>query len=107
MHVQTLRTDKTASNLKASVVVKVVRRKEMVNFCGIVGCSNRSKRDKLSYFRLPSVPSKRYSQARRHLYKKRREKWLCPIRREDLGECKNLKNLRVCSDHFISGKLTI
>ncbi|XP_063056771.1 uncharacterized protein LOC134450742 isoform X2 [Engraulis encrasicolus] len=77
----------------------------MVNFCAVRGCSNRSGRDKLSYYCLPKIPAARYTQTRRDLYKKRREKWLRRIRREDLfsEDCtKNLNIMRVCSDHFIS-----
>ena len=80
----------------------------MVNFCAIVGCSNRSTRDERSFYRLPKVTSTRFTEKRQNLIRERRKKWLKKIRRSDLidneGSSKNLDNIRICSDHFISGK---
>ena len=80
----------------------------MVNFCAIVGCSNRSTRDERSFYRLPKVTSTRFTEKRQNLIRERRKKWLKKIRRSDLidneGSLKNLDNIRICSDHFISGK---
>ena len=53
----------------------------MVNFCAIVGCSNRADRDKSNSF----------------------GEWLARIKREDLPP-ENYPYTRVCSDHFVSGK---
>ncbi len=70
--------------------------------CAIFGCSKRSGRDKVSFFRIPCVDMKRnykYSQ----LILKRQKLWIARIKREDLEETK-IKHARVCELHFISGK---
>ena len=72
----------------------------MVNFCGIVGCFNRSTRDKRSYNRLPKISFKRFSEKRQNLIRERRKEWLKEIRRSDLidseGSPKNLADV-TCS----------
>ncbi|XP_074624500.1 uncharacterized protein LOC141882444 isoform X2 [Acropora palmata] len=75
----------------------------MVNFCAVYGCSNRSNRGKdRSYFRLPAIIT-RPNDEKQALSKARRATWLARIRRADLSS--NPSNfVRVCSDHFISGK---
>ncbi|XP_038044401.1 uncharacterized protein LOC119719148 [Patiria miniata] len=73
----------------------------MVNFCAIIGCSNRGDRDKKSFFRLPAVLT-REGAATLELSQSRRAKWLSQIAR-DIKES-NLPYVRVCSDHFTSGK---
>ena len=102
-----------AKRVGGAVIVREQSKKssisqDMVNFCGIVGCSNRSNRDQRSYYRLPKVKSKRYKENRRKLILERRDRWLKKIRRSDLvdveGSPKNLDNVRICSDHFITGK---
>ena len=75
----------------------------MVNVCAIVGCSNRSGREKdRSYFRLPKVTQKQDEEGR-ILSKRRRERWVNVIRRSDLNP--SAYHTRVSSDHFISGKI--
>ena len=70
--------------------------------CAMIGCGNRSQRDKeKSYYRLPSVISLQGSKTY-DLSKKRREEWLARIKREDIKK-DQFGNIRVCSDHFISG----
>ncbi len=70
--------------------------------CAMIGCGNRSQRDKAkSYYRLPSVISLQGSKTY-DLSKKRQEEWLARIKRQDLKK-DQFGNIRVCSDHFISG----
>ena len=70
--------------------------------CAIIGCGNRSKRDKnKSFFRLPSVLTNQGSETE-SLSKKRQDAWLARIKREDISP-EQYYNVRVCSDHFISG----
>jgi len=74
----------------------------MVNFCAIVGCSNRIGRDKgKSFFRLPKVITHQGEETKK-LSEERRNTWLARISRADLSTEKQ-KNTRVCSDHFVSG----
>ena len=75
----------------------------MVNVCAIVGCSNRSDREKdRSYFCLPKVTQKQDEEGR-ILSKRRRERWVNAISRSDLNL--SAHHTCVCSDHFISGKI--
>ncbi|XP_022808109.1 uncharacterized protein LOC111345105 [Stylophora pistillata] len=75
----------------------------MVNFCAVYGCSNRSNREKdRSYFRLPAIIT-RPNDEKQALSKERRATWLARIRRDDLSSNPS-DFVRVCSDHFISGK---
>ena len=76
--------------------------------CAVYGCSNNAARDKSKrFFRIPKVivnndPEKREET----LTRARRNQWLKNISREDLTEEKAAFT-RVCSDHFISGKLVL
>ena len=77
----------------------------MVNFCAVVGCGNRSDREKeISFYRLPAVIFHQ-GEKTRELSQKRRDVWLTRIHREDLGREK-YPYTRVCSLHFISGNLS-
>ena len=77
---------------------------EMVNFCAIVGCSNHADKHKgVGFYRLPAIISHQGEQTY-ELSCKRRDLWLSRIHREDLGPNK-YPYVRVCSWHFISGKL--
>ncbi len=70
--------------------------------CAVVGCGNRSKRDKnKSFFRLPTVLTHQGTETE-SLSRKRQKSWLAKIRREDISS-EQYYNIRVCSDHFISG----
>ena len=74
--------------------------------CIVVGCSNRSGRDKgVSFYRIPVVRSAAAGRSPREveLSKARRAGFLAAISRDDLTESK-LENKRICSRHFISGK---
>lgn len=73
----------------------------MPHFCAVVGCGHRSERDKFSYFRIPSQygPNRKMDELRL----KQRNQWINVLRREDLTDNK-IKNARICSAHFISGK---
>ncbi len=70
--------------------------------CAIVGCVNRSGRDKEnSFFRHPTVLTHQGPQTQ-ELSKKRQELWVARIRRGDL-KTEQYPNTRVCSDHFAGG----
>ena len=76
----------------------------MVNFCAIFGCSNRSNRNKdKRFFRIPTVKSN-VGDNLKLLQKQRQSEWVKRIKREDLTPVK-YANARVCSDHFVSGKM--
>ena len=70
--------------------------------CAIVGCGNRSGRDKEKrFYRLTAVISNQGTQTK-DLSKKRQNTWLAKIRRTDISP-EQYYNIRVCSDHFING----
>ena len=79
----------------------------MVNFCAVYGCSNRADREKNKlFYHLPKIIEHQGEDALK-LSEERRTKWLSRISQEDLkGDPKKLKQIRVCSDHFVSGKYT-
>ena len=75
----------------------------MVNFCAIVGCANRAGRDKdKSFYRLPAIIKNQGAQTEQ-LSERRLRNWLAAIRRKDL-KAESYPYIRVCSDHFTSGK---
>ena len=74
----------------------------MVNFCAIVGCSNRADKHKgVGFYRLSAIISHQ-GEKTYELSCKRRDLWLSRIHREDLGPSK-YPYVRVCSLYFISG----
>ena len=76
----------------------------MPSFCAVFNCSNRADREKdKSYYRFPSNIRNNGEEGLK-LSKLRREKWIAQICRKDLTE-KKLENTRVCSDHFLTGKV--
>jgi len=75
----------------------------MPHFCCVVKCSNRSERDRVSFFRLPAI-LKRGGSEKIQLSIERRNKWLVAINRADIVTEKKRKWLRVCGAHFITGK---
>jgi len=78
---------------------------KMVNFCAVVRCGNRSDREKeMGFYRLPAVVEHQ-GEKTHELSQRRRDLWLARIHRADLGPEK-YPYTRVCSLHFISGKLT-
>uniref|UniRef100_UPI00358E3B3F uncharacterized protein n=1 Tax=Myxine glutinosa TaxID=7769 RepID=UPI00358E3B3F len=73
----------------------------MLNFCCVVGCSNRSNRDKdVSFYCIPTVLEHQGDHAAK-LSKERRERWLSNIKRKGYEPA---KSSRVCSEHFVRGK---
>ena len=75
----------------------------MVNFCAVFGCSNRSNREKdKGFYRLPAIVT-RLNPKKQAFSIERRATWLARIRREDLAADPG-DFVRVCSDHFISGR---
>ena len=79
----------------------------MVNFCAVVGCDNRSDREKeISFYRLPAVIFHQGDKTL-ELSQKRRDLWLTRIHREDLGPEKYpYTRTCICSLHFVSGNLS-
>ena len=81
----------------------------MMVICAIIGCKKNSKKksnsDGVSFYRLPAVITHQGDRAK-ELSQRRRELWLARILRTnlDLGPEK-YPNTRICSLHFVSGKL--
>lgn len=71
--------------------------------CAIIGCSNRSGRDKVRYFTLPAHV-KHQGEQMDEITARRRRAWLKAISRDDLTE-ETLKNIVVCEKHFVKGWL--
>ena len=71
--------------------------------CLIVGCGNRSGREKGLYFaKVPSIIGNQGKEAR-ELSEERRSRWISAISRDDLTDT-ILENDRVCEKHFVSGR---
>ncbi len=71
--------------------------------CLVVGCHNRSGRDKgVSFFRVPAILKHRGSQDL-ELSRKRCNRFFAAVSRKDITESV-LSNDRICSRHFLSGK---
>ena len=80
--------------------------------CAIIGCSNRSGRDKVRFFRLPAVVEGQGEQMRSITEAQRRAcNWLKAISRDDLTvhdlTDKKLSNVFVCEEHFTKRMLQI
>ncbi|XP_052264175.1 uncharacterized protein LOC127871688 [Dreissena polymorpha] len=72
----------------------------MVNYCRVIGCHNNSTREKDRHFyRLPEIITNQCKKTS-ELSTERRRLWLARLQQDFSG--KNLKNIRVCSDHFVS-----
>lgn len=75
----------------------------MVVTCSIFGCTNRKDREsELEFYRLPTVITNQ-GEACEKLSNERRRVWLANIGQDFKN--KNLQNARVCSAHFVNGKL--
>ncbi|GFW36420.1 THAP-type domain-containing protein [Trichonephila clavipes] len=69
--------------------------------CGMIGCSNRSGRDRVSFYRLPGT-QRAADPAKKDLQLLRRAVWLTRICREDIvKDEKKLRHFRICNRHFI------
>ena len=68
----------------------------------MIGCSNRSDRDDVRFFRLPKVVTDRGEQML-SLTTERQLAWLKAISRDDITKEK-LPNVFVCERHFVKGK---
>lgn len=75
----------------------------MPHFCCVVNCGSRSNRDKLLFYPIPKILAFKHKVELNELSAFRREQWLNAIRRADFTENK-IKNARVCSKHFITGR---
>ena len=82
---------------RASLVVHTSELDAMPDSCCAVGCSNvRGKGERLSFYRIPFGTSQESS--------RRRLLWVNAIRRKGWTE-EMIDNARICSAHFISGKI--
>ena len=70
--------------------------------CAIIGCSNRSGRDKVRFFQLPAVV-KHQGEQMCSITTMQRCAWLKVISRDGLTEDK-LSNVFVCEKHFKYGE---
>jgi len=73
--------------------------------CLIVGCGNRSGRDKGLYFAKVPLTIENQGQEARELSEERRSGWISAISRDNLTDT-ILENNNVCGKHFVSGKAT-
>ncbi|KAJ8976276.1 hypothetical protein NQ317_001915 [Molorchus minor] len=71
--------------------------------CIVMGCGNRGGRDQVSFFCVPDVVNSKYQPHLNYLSRKRRQRWITALRRINLTPS-ILRNQRVCSKHFITGK---
>ena len=71
--------------------------------CAIVGCGTRSVRGKGVYMaRMPSIITNQGEEMRK-LTDERRKAWISAISRRYLTDS-IMKNSRICSNHFVSGR---
>ena len=82
-------------------MIKITLFWTMVNVCSVVGCHNRSNRDGKSYFTIPGVLSNQGDRTKT-LSSDRRSLWLARLNRANFEPSKHTK---ICSDHFLSGKI--
>ena len=78
----------------------------MPNFCAVYKCGHNSVRDcDYNYFRIPKIISNQGDETKL-LSAERRQQWRKNIHRaqHDLTD-KKIENSRICSDHFVSGKI--
>ena len=66
-----------------------------------VGCTKRSGRDKVSFYRIPTIVQHQ-GEKTAALSSKRRHDWIMKINRKEWSPT---KNARVCSDRFVSGRM--
>lgn len=74
----------------------------MPSFCSVVNCAKRAERDQVRFFRIPAILNDR-CEAIKLLSQERREAWIRALRRGPLSET-FIKNARICSNHFLTGK---
>jgi len=73
----------------------------MPNTCCIKDCYNRGRRDKVSFHAIPTKVVQ-LGMRTRELSVRRRREWIAHINRKNWAPNKYTK---VCSDHFINGRL--
>ena len=75
----------------------------MTKICAVLGCRNRSNRERETHFFRVPKENKRRGEIVRRLTKKRREKWLANLSLR-VTQGAESKYARVCSDHFVKGQ---
>ncbi|XP_060871942.1 uncharacterized protein LOC132946120 [Metopolophium dirhodum] len=74
----------------------------MPTICAVFGCGNKTLDKSLSFYRFPKVKVNAASDLKTQILKQRTE-WLNALHRTDVHDSQ-LKNMRICSIHFKSGK---
>ena len=75
----------------------------MVNFCAVVGCSNRSTRESLNkFYCLPAIVTHQGKETH-ELSEKQRALWLSRLHQADL-KASQYPYVRICLDHFVKSK---
>ena len=73
-------------------------------WCLVVGCGSDSSRDQISFHNVPRILKFKHKPQLNELSKKRREKWITALKREDLTESK-LHYGKICGKYFLSDKI--
>ncbi|XP_050502850.1 uncharacterized protein LOC126882069 isoform X2 [Diabrotica virgifera virgifera] len=76
----------------------------MPHWCCVLNCGRRSNRDKVKFYRFPLVLHFKHRTDLNKLSCERQKQWLNAIKRESYTSEMKIKNARVCSNHFITGK---
>ncbi|KAK2561957.1 hypothetical protein P5673_015384 [Acropora cervicornis] len=78
-------------------------RESVVVLCIIGNCGSKSGRDSIRFYSVPSIITNQGEEFE-ELTRERRNLWISAIDRADLKTKNVLKNERVCSRHFVSGR---
>ena len=78
-------------------------RESVMVLCIIGKCGSKSGRDSIRFYSMPSIITNQGEEFE-ELSRERRNLWISAIDRADLKTKKVLKNERVCSRHFVSGR---
>lgn len=61
-----------------------------------------------NFFRIPTInPTAKNSEKYKDLTMKRQNAWLNALRRSDIKDKKTAVHVRICSSHFITGKVNV
>ena len=78
-------------------------RESVMVLCIIGNCGSKSDRDSIRFYSVPSIITNQGEEFE-ELTRERRNLWISAIDRADLKTKNVLKNKRVCSRHFVSGR---
>ena len=90
-----------------SEFIVLLYRFRMGYLCAVKGCGHNTARDsaKFSFFRFPAIRKKGRKDIKQ-LCEERRREWFKNVFRKKFND-KDAENSRICSTHFISGKLKL